>query len=828
MRAIPFTSQYRKLARCGLLRPVTAFALLCTSHALFGQVSETEMQALESRLPASAETRIDFDAHVRPILENSCLRCHGPERPKGRFRLDSRENALKGGEHGVDIIPGKSSRSPLIYYVARLVEDMEMPPPGKIDPLTAEQVALLRAWIDQGVSWSASQTNASKITFSVTPGIQWFAVSGDERKFREHMGIKEGWNGGAQSLFLQQQLRPDRRLTLEGRMLANPEEYKLKLELEQRDLGFVRFGFEQYREYYDDTGGFHSFTPPSFNLGRDLHLDIGRAWVDLGLTLPDWPRMVIGYEFQYRDGAKSILEWGDVGSNTFEPEFTADTTDAKKIMPAFRQIDEQVHVFKFDLTHDVNGLGIENSFRADLYENRTERNTTGFRDLSGFNQNSEVLTREDHDHFQASDSIRLEKQVRDWLFLSGGYFFSTLEGQYGFGMQTSYPDGEYITRERRYFTDSIILEQDSHVFNANTQLGPWGGLTVYAGVQNEWMSQHGFGTLSFYEGIPESFLPVPVTLLPVMLDSNLDRAVVEEHFGARYTQIPFTVLFVEGRFAQESIDQTEARTGSAQDFLRDTDASSNLAEGRIGFTVSPWTRLSLTSHYKRRNKDSDYDHLRDIDLARDSEGYSAFITGREVATDEFSSKLSIRPVNWVKLGVTYQLIATDYETTTQPILRGGPEDTPGGPILAGNFDAHVYGLTAALSPWHRLHVSSAFNLRQSRISTAHNLSPVIVDYEGDVYSSISRATVILNNKTDLTLGYTYSWADYGQDNFDRGLPLGIVYDWHMVSAGITRAWKKNLSTNLQYRFYSYDEENTGGFNNYTAHGILASLTMRIE
>ena len=48
------------------------------------------------------------------------------------------------------IVPGKSEKSPLVLAVARLVEDEAMPPDGKGDPLSKDQVGLLRAWIDQG------------------------------------------------------------------------------------------------------------------------------------------------------------------------------------------------------------------------------------------------------------------------------------------------------------------------------------------------------------------------------------------------------------------------------------------------------------------------------------------------------------------------------------------------------------------------------------------------------------------------------------------------------------------------------------------------------
>src|SRR5579859_6813011 len=55
-----------------------------------------------SKLPPPAAGMIYFERDIKPILEKSCLRCHGPEKPKSRFRLDNRADALKGAEKGVD------------------------------------------------------------------------------------------------------------------------------------------------------------------------------------------------------------------------------------------------------------------------------------------------------------------------------------------------------------------------------------------------------------------------------------------------------------------------------------------------------------------------------------------------------------------------------------------------------------------------------------------------------------------------------------------------------------------------------------------------------
>lgn len=105
------------------------------------------------RLPPPATRPVDFAHDIQPIFEHSCLKCHSGERPKGKFFLTSRQSALRGGEDQVDIIPGNSAKSPLIQFVARVITDSEMPPTDKGEPLTAAQVGLLRAWIDQGAKW---------------------------------------------------------------------------------------------------------------------------------------------------------------------------------------------------------------------------------------------------------------------------------------------------------------------------------------------------------------------------------------------------------------------------------------------------------------------------------------------------------------------------------------------------------------------------------------------------------------------------------------------------------------------------------------------------
>src|SRR5215471_671961 len=157
----------------------------------------------ESQLPPPAKTTIDFEKDIKPIFEQTCWRCHGPEKPKSHFRLDNRESALKGGDNGIDIIPGNSAKSPLIHYVARILPDIQMPPEGKGEPLTPDQVGLMRAWIDQGALWGATNPPV-QLAFSATPTLRWIGVDGDKSKFREVEGVQEGVGGGLQEFSIEE------------------------------------------------------------------------------------------------------------------------------------------------------------------------------------------------------------------------------------------------------------------------------------------------------------------------------------------------------------------------------------------------------------------------------------------------------------------------------------------------------------------------------------------------------------------------------------------------------------------------------------------------
>ncbi len=97
-----------------------------------------------------------YAKRIDPILDSNCVECHGKEKTKGGLRMDSFDGLMKGGKDGSVIVAGDPDKSLLIERVT-LPPDQKhfMPAEGK-PPLRTEEIALIRAWIQQGASPSAT------------------------------------------------------------------------------------------------------------------------------------------------------------------------------------------------------------------------------------------------------------------------------------------------------------------------------------------------------------------------------------------------------------------------------------------------------------------------------------------------------------------------------------------------------------------------------------------------------------------------------------------------------------------------------------------------
>lgn len=131
------------------------FAFTCASILLVTLSAMAADEVDTSKLPPAAKkSGLTYDNDIKLIVEKSCLKCHSGKRPKSKYRMEDLAGIIKGGSSDeASIIPGKSDKSPFVWYIANLVEEMEMPPLDKREKypaLSKVQIGIVRAWIDQG------------------------------------------------------------------------------------------------------------------------------------------------------------------------------------------------------------------------------------------------------------------------------------------------------------------------------------------------------------------------------------------------------------------------------------------------------------------------------------------------------------------------------------------------------------------------------------------------------------------------------------------------------------------------------------------------------
>lgn len=113
---------------------------------------------------------VNFEKQILPVMQKKCLDCHSaptvvdgkPKKPKGDLRLDAAWAMLKGAENGPSLVPGNLVKS-YMFEVVNLPKDDDMFMPPKGDPMTAEEIKLLKEWIEGGADfggWTGNMEGA--------------------------------------------------------------------------------------------------------------------------------------------------------------------------------------------------------------------------------------------------------------------------------------------------------------------------------------------------------------------------------------------------------------------------------------------------------------------------------------------------------------------------------------------------------------------------------------------------------------------------------------------------------------------------------------------
>ena len=158
---------------------------------------------------ATSALAVDYEKDIKPIFENRCIDCHGPDKQKSELRVDKRAILLRGGNSGApSIVPGDAKKSHLLDLIRGTDPDEIMPPKG--DPLTDAEIALIEKWIAEGAQWPGQMDEVAELTTDhwafqpvnrpETPGDAKNPVDGFLARTLAEAGIKANEAADARSL----------------------------------------------------------------------------------------------------------------------------------------------------------------------------------------------------------------------------------------------------------------------------------------------------------------------------------------------------------------------------------------------------------------------------------------------------------------------------------------------------------------------------------------------------------------------------------------------------------------------------------------------------
>lgn len=149
------------------MRYLFSFCLIALLPSItLGQVTKKKDDSIQV-VELNRKDAVIYEKEVEPIFYKKCITCHSGSVKEGRFDLSSHEGVMKGGKRGKAVEPGKGKDS-LLYNLAGRFQKPHMPPKGET-PMTPEELALVKLWIDQGAKAPTGERPRELITLSPPP-----------------------------------------------------------------------------------------------------------------------------------------------------------------------------------------------------------------------------------------------------------------------------------------------------------------------------------------------------------------------------------------------------------------------------------------------------------------------------------------------------------------------------------------------------------------------------------------------------------------------------------------------------------------------------------
>lgn len=641
-------------------------------------------------------------------------------------------------------------------------------------------------------------------TFAVAGG--GTLLDGDRPAFQQRFQQKKDGYGGLEN-FTVSRTTDDSLFRFEARVVPGDEDYRLAARWEKFDAFYVQANYQQFRTFYDGSGGV--FLPRNLSFSyfdEALALDRSYFSFEIGTLVPNRAQWHLRYDHITRDGTKNSVRWGEsnLAGQPFGP---------RAYVPSYLVVDEERDVITADVGERTDAA---NWKVAGRYERTRIDNHHVARRRPQERVDRTVTTVDGVTTGLVSGNGFYERIFSEKLRASAGGLVTKIDTNVsGSKIYGATPDAEYsptfVNRQAQdvgYYGLAGGTRLKQYLGNLNVVYQPAKYWTLRPGVRYEHLRQDSgedhFDTDFGGGAVPRAFID------QIEADSRNSWNELTEDLEVRYSRWANWILDARGVWNQGTgnlVEQSILLPNRTPVIDRDTDYRRTGQRYTVNATWYARPGLTIGAQYNYRLKLADYTALRDntSNATRSGDRYPSFIIDNDLETHDGNIRLAWRPMSMLSFVTRYAHQQSTVTTTMDRL----PE------IQNGRLTRHVVTQTATWNPTARLFVTGGLNLTYDQLVVPSNR--FTMNNDNNYINASLGAGYALGKVTDLYVDLNHYRADNYTDNPAVTLPLNAG---QKVESGFL-TWVRRQSDRLVYTAkYGYTSSRDGqfsGLNNFYAH-----------
>jgi hypothetical protein len=313
---------------------------------------------------------------------------------------------------------------------------------------------------------------------------------------------------------------------------------------------------------------------------------------------------------------------------------------------------------------------------------------------------------------------------------------------------------------------------------------------------------------------------------PFAANSSTSILDVRERLDIRYSAITNWVFFARGEWTEGQGNLSE--TGGlvpvngigVPPIDRQTDDNRLFQKYSLGarWYLSRRVILDGGGYFKQNH----YDYANNIDstINNSADRYPAYFVVQDFDTYDGNVRLTLRPRVNVTMVSRYEYQLSNIHTQPDPISNLSE-------VQSSEMTSQIIGEDISWSPWSRLFLQTGFNYVFSDTKTpASEVTQAILNAQNNYWTLNFSSGFVLDDKTDLKLGYFFYRANDYQNNSAYGVPYGAGGEEQAVTATIVRRLSKNVRLTVRYGFFHYTDELYGGNRDFNSQMVYSSIQYR--